>query len=382
VTVSNLLSAGHEVIVVDDGSQDETVAVLELPVVYIRHAVNLGQGAREHPYHADRDVLAASLPEQTLQMGSWLWLTAWLPSDAVGPLPSEDRIAPASGRHAAHLAPCGVHVLGAAAGCLHDLLVARRRQPIAEWRFGGEGTFLERVHELAGALVARQQFLPGIIQEGRHWFAEWYPVYDGHDLKRIEQLAEAMPVSVRALNWDAHRPPVDTPHWIVDSLVTRLVGSLVKRAELQFHVYELLPEALRRRGAWSLEDCWLEAILVPGTEMRGRKRELMSLAFEIGDWRAPLNRLPRLELGDDHPAISLRPDGEGFWEGGKLPGPIECPAVPRRRAAVLERVGEFPNWRRDRSLRDALEPVYDAASRYALEHVFGQKPELPLHRIY
>ena len=44
-TVRGLLSAGHEVIIVDDGSQDETQAVRELPVVYIRHAVNLGQGA-------------------------------------------------------------------------------------------------------------------------------------------------------------------------------------------------------------------------------------------------------------------------------------------------------------------------------------------------
>ena len=44
-TVRGLLNAGHEIILVDDGSQDETRAVRELPVIYIRHAVNLGQGA-------------------------------------------------------------------------------------------------------------------------------------------------------------------------------------------------------------------------------------------------------------------------------------------------------------------------------------------------
>ena len=44
-TVERLLAAGYRVVVVDDGSSDETVEVRHLPIVYLRHAVNLGQGA-------------------------------------------------------------------------------------------------------------------------------------------------------------------------------------------------------------------------------------------------------------------------------------------------------------------------------------------------
>ena len=44
-TAQTLLDAGYPVVVVDDGSRDDTGAVRELPVTYIRHATNLGQGA-------------------------------------------------------------------------------------------------------------------------------------------------------------------------------------------------------------------------------------------------------------------------------------------------------------------------------------------------
>jgi glycosyltransferase involved in cell wall biosynthesis len=45
-TIAPLLEAGYTVVVVDDGSSDDTQRVLAgLPVMVLRHAVNLGQGA-------------------------------------------------------------------------------------------------------------------------------------------------------------------------------------------------------------------------------------------------------------------------------------------------------------------------------------------------
>ena len=42
--------------------------------------------------------------------------------------------------------------------------------------------------------------------------------------------------------------------------------------------------------------------------------------------------------------------------------------------AVLERLGDLPDWQGARKLRESLEPVYDAASPYALEYVLAEKP--------
>jgi hypothetical protein len=59
---------------------------------------------------------------------------------------------------------------------------------------------------------------------------------------------------------------------------------------------------------------------------------------------------------------------------------LECPEVPRTPAKILDRVGEFPNWRGERPLRDFLIPVYESASRYALQYVFGRNCKAAFQR--
>src|ERR1700692_850908 len=45
-TVRNLLGSGYSIVVTDDASSDETPSLVKgLPVHYLRHPVNLGQGA-------------------------------------------------------------------------------------------------------------------------------------------------------------------------------------------------------------------------------------------------------------------------------------------------------------------------------------------------
>src|SRR2546427_122866 len=45
----------------------------------------------------------------------------------------------------------------------------------------------------AGALVAREQFLPDVRQSHQAWQAHWRPVLAGDDARRHAQLARAMP---------------------------------------------------------------------------------------------------------------------------------------------------------------------------------------------
>ena len=85
------------------------------------------------------------------------------------------------------------------------------------------------------------------------------------------------------------------------------------------------------------------------------------------------------EVADEPPPVSPEPlpvSAATFWTGRPLDadllGPVEVPAVS---AALPRRLGNFPFWRGDRPLTEAVEPSYAAASPRGLETVLGRQAD-------
>lgn len=334
----------------------------------------------ECPYNGGPDLLQGALPPGW-ERGPEQWAVVWLPSDHDGPIPSSGRIGARSGRKARGLAPWAISTLSLRPRDLTTLIAgyARMKSVWPEGWLGEDLEFWRSVWEVAGAMVVRQQFLPGLLETREvpsHWWPTWQPVYDAKDLRRHEQLAASMPVVARAVRWEPEPMPPDQPRLLVRDMVARLVECLVWMAHLTYEVSRHYAPR-RRKWTWgsvSVHERWVRTLLTPDVELKGKTEELLALQEQIETWRDAVFTRPPIEDGYPAAAIALPREGEDFWVGRKLPqdfaGPLEAPANP---GPIFERVGELPDWRGERPLRDTLEPVYAAASRYALEHVFGRK---------
>ena len=345
-----------------------------------RKAPKVTVNAPECPYNGGPDLLQAALPPGW-ERGQEQWAVVWLPSDDNGPIPSSERIGARKGRKARHLAPWAISTLSLEPRDLTTLIAgyARLRPVWPEGWLGADLEFWRSVWQVDGAMVVRQQYLPGLMETQEvpsHWWPTWEPVYDADDLRRHEQLAASMPVVARAVRWESEPMPPDQPRRLIRDIVARLVECLVWMAHVTSEVSRHHAPR-RRRWTWrsvSACDRWVETLLTPDLKLKGKTDELMGLQIQIDTWIDAGFTLPPIEEAYPAPAIALPREGKDFWVGRKLPqgfaGPIEVPANP---GLIFEKVGELPDWRGERPLRDILAPVYEAASRYALEHVFGRK---------
>ena len=250
--------------------------------------------------------LAEVLPDLTVARSDSVMLTAWLPEAAGRPLASSRLIAePPPASEAVTLAPWTVSAIELPPQAAVELLgAAADRNTLAPGVVVGKTlAFWTRAFRFAAALVARQQFLPGVRQQGKESRACWQVVLAGPDAAHFSQLIRAMPHACRALTRSADAPP-DTPaETVVRALLDTFADHLVRPArrgegrgargekrakKTSALVSPLAPRPSPLFKSESVHDQWLHALRSPDGLMAGDAKDLNGLAEQVREWRRPI----------------------------------------------------------------------------------------------
>jgi SNF2 family DNA or RNA helicase len=142
----------------------------------------------------------------------------------------------------------------------------------------------------ASALVAREQFLPGIRQRGETWSARWMPTPAGVEGTRLCQLSQAMPPASRALGGTTDAAPDRPASAVLSDFLTETVDALVRfRGQTAVHVAPVrhrTPKACVRFD--SIHDQWLHALRSPDGTLHGSASDLLQLAEQVSSWQRPV----------------------------------------------------------------------------------------------
>lgn len=141
------------------------------------------------------------------------------------------------------------------------------------------------VMRLAGALVVRQQYLPGLAFLDGAWHSRWQPAASGAEAARLAMLASRMPHACRALSTAADRPPDEPSSSVLASVLEPFVDDLVRlpsRPAVARHA------GLRPRSYDSVHHEWLHTLRSADGRMHGATGDIERLAAQIDEWRRPV----------------------------------------------------------------------------------------------
>ena len=259
-------------------------------------------------------------------------ITAWLPmvdgapvSSVLGDHPEEDA--------EPTLAPWRVPALPLDWPTTVDLLGhCHDRRTLAPGRLiGTDLSYWAHVVRFAGAMVAREQFLPGLQERNGTYRARWEPVVRGEEAERVATLANAMPPACRALSRSEETSPDTPPRTVLTSVLGDLVDVIVRRG---WNGRPLDTATAREAASFdSLHDQWLHALRAPDGRMVGDDDRLVHLAGQLRAWRrrievtanAPFRLVFRLEEPDlDEDTVEKEP---GPWHVRYLLQSVRDPSL-------------------------------------------------------
>jgi len=250
-------------------------------------------------------------------------LVLWLPSSETAPVPSSGLILadePSAGAVAlrpwllsaiALPWPLAIEFLCASAG---------RRTLAPGLVVGPDLEYWALALRFAAALVARQHFLPDVVEAQGEFFARWRPIPSHAENGAMAQLAAAMPDACRAAADSASAPQPAMA--VLAHFVERATDALVRMGDAQEVV---VPSAFT-----SADEQWIAALRRPGEgRLAGDRATLRRLEERARDWwrpvalnaASPFRLCFRLEPPEDEaglPASSARTrrhavSEEGTW---------------------------------------------------------------------
>ena len=279
------------------------------------------------------DAVADVLPDAAKSPSAAEQRILWLPSVQDRPVASSALVAePPEPGAAAVLAPWRATVLPLEPGAGHRCAAgacADRETLAPGVVVGATLAFWARALRFAGALAAREQFLPDVQLMGQSWRARWRPVLAGDDARRCNQLTQAMPAACRAIGRDDANPPDQPAAGLLAAFLDTMVDALARSSAAAPVV---LPARRGRKPAptfASVHDQWLHALRAPDGVLTGSAAELGRLAEQVHDWQrpvtvaaeAPFRLCFRLEEPPSSPAPLPRgergeaeEEGSGEWQ--------------------------------------------------------------------
>ncbi len=273
-----------------------------------------GNAAAFFPYGADAIALSAALVHTASGVVAHAdgqeTRFVWLPTVAGQPLASSPLIAepPESDAHAT-LAPWRVTPLWLAPPEAVSLLCSCvNSETLAPGVIIGKDlAFWAMAMRFAGALVARQQFLPTVRHAGEsragsltkrekhgRYRTCWEPVFLGTDATRLAQLAKAMPPVCRALTREVIAPPATPALTVLTMFLNATVDYLV-RSSLVGNATGVFSRASTKRQVRtrpqsfaSIHDHWLYTLRAAEEEMVGDASSLAQFAEQVREWQRPI----------------------------------------------------------------------------------------------
>ena len=294
-----------------------------------------------------------------------LAILVWLPTAQQQPIASSPLIAePPATDAEVTLSPWAVPTIYLNTAQAVDLLCAcTDRETLAPGVVVGKTlAYWTTALRLAGALVAREQFLPDLVELEDGIYARWKPILAGNDAQRFRQLAQAMPPACRALcSESSDQPPATPAATLLSAFLDKMVDALVRSSAAPVALVAAPVRKMAKASFDSVHDQWLHVLRSDEDKLTGATAELHKLAEQVREWQRPVAvsavtpfrlcfRLEEPKINGDE-TVSME-SARGPWrlryllqaaDDPSLLVPVEEAWTAKgRKAAVLQRNGFHP----------------------------------------